>query len=212
MAQSLPSLYACKSSRALTDRLGLEADAIPAGGNFYPEEAALSVLARTALDQRPTVAVALGAGPQAVVLAAAAASYGGAVWVIESDQRALSVTEAMLDRAGLTARMLTAELDAYDKHHLWYRRGVIGRLPGKIDLLFVDGPGHFAGRMPRWPAAPELFPRLSPGATVLLDDAGRVKEKKALARWARDFPEWVQSQPMGGVVQLCRAEGVPGGA
>jgi len=204
MGTALPSLYADKPRRALTERLGLAADALPAGGNFYPEEQVLGVLADLSLTARPRVAVSLGAGAQVVVLAAAAARYGGQVWALDTDQRALTVTAEMLAATGLDARLRFAELDPYDKHNLWYAGAAVAALPDSIDLLFVDGPGHFAGRVPRWPAGPELFPRLGPAATVLLDDAGRVKEKKALARWAKDFPDWVQSKPVGGAVQLCR--------
>lgn len=204
MTLSVDSLYTACCDRPLTRRLGLAPNAFPAGGNFYPEEKVLALLADLALMQRPQSAVALGCGPQVVVLAAAMAQYGGSVWVLESDQRAMDVTRAALARVGLTANLIHADLVEYDRHNLWYAVTAVRALPAEIGLLFIDGPGHFAGRMPRWPAGPELFHRLSADGTVVLDDAGRVKEKKALARWADAFPDWLQSRPIGGAAQLCR--------
>ena len=40
----------------------------------------------------------------------------------------------------------------------------------------------------RWPAGPLLFPRLAPGAVVLLDDAARPEEQEAVRRWMAEHP------------------------
>ena len=203
------SIHSDTSGRALTDRLGLRPDALPGAGNWFPEENVLEFL----LDQfeaRPGAnAVVCGAGLSVAVLARAAAQAGqGRVWALESDERTIAMTEALLNAVGAEACILRAELVEYDKHNLWYAPWTVAGLPECIDLLFLDGPGHFAGRMPRWPAGPELFGRLSDGAAVLLDDAKRVKEKKALKRWAEAYPWLVQHNTRrSGAVLLCR-EGV----
>ena len=203
------SIHSNATGRALTDRLGLAPDALPAAGNWYPEENVLEFLLDQ-FDARPGAnAVICGAGLSVAVLARAAArARQGGVWALDSDERTISMTQALLDAIGAEAHLLRAELVEYDKHNLWYAPWSVAGLPERIDLLFLDGPGHFAGRMPRWPAGPELFGKLSEGAAVILDDARRVKEKKALKRWAEAYPWLVQhNTKRSGTVLLCR-EGV----
>ena len=193
----------------MTERLGLAADALPAAGNWYPEEDVLHLLLDHAVCRSDCHAVVLGAGLSVAVLARAFARNGsGQVWALESDDRSIAMTQMLLDDVGAKAHLLRAELTDYDKHNLWYGRWTLGGLPDRIDLRFLDGPGHFAGRMPRWPAGPELFGRLSDDAVVILDDAKRVKEKKALKKWAEDYP-WLKqyNTRRSGSVLLCR-EGV----
>ena len=179
----------------------------PLAGMLAPEEDVLELLAQEVARRRPAQAVALGGGLAAAVIARAQAQAGGGqLTVLEDDVRRLALTRELLDRAGATARLIEAGLEDYDDHNFWYPVHRLGHLPDVIDLLFIDGPGHFAGRMPRWPAGPELFPRLGPSGIVVLDDGRRVKEKKALARWAGDFPEFEQigTKTSGGAVILRR--------
>ncbi|MEM1299145.1 MAG: class I SAM-dependent methyltransferase, partial [Pseudomonadota bacterium] len=185
------SMYQSKNKRDLTERLGLAPDALPGAGNWYPDEKVLELLVDLVEMRGVCQAVVCGAGLSVAVLARACQLAGtGPVWAIESDDRAVAVTRGLLARIGATARVIKAELTDYDKHNLWYARWSVSELPDRIDLLFLDGPGHFAGRSPRWPAGPELFPRLAPDGVVVLDDSRRVKEKKAMQLWAKDFPEW----------------------
>jgi len=178
--------------------------ALPTGG-FHPEPDVPALLASFAEARPDGAALVCGSGPAVAVLACA----GMAVTAIESDGRALAVTEEMLAAVGARATLIEAELEPYDRHNLWYVRHRLGRLPAAIDLLFVDGPGPFAGRMPRWPAGPELFPRLTGRGVVVLDAGRRVKEKKALARWAEAFPglEQIDTQRSGGAVMLRPRQG-----
>ncbi len=164
-------------------------------------------LAEEIEQNRPNCAVALGSGLGAVVMARAIARSGhGSLTVLDHDVRRLILTNEMLGEIGADARLIEAELEEYDSHNLWFPRHRLGRVPDSIDLLFIDGPGHFAGRTPRWPAGPELFPRLSASGVVVLDDGQRVKEKKALQRWAVDFPELeqVKTKLSGGAIVLRR--------
>ena len=201
------SMYDSNSTRTLTDRLGLAPDDLPAAGNWYPEEGVLELLLDVIEGRERCEIVVCGAGLAVAVLARACTMAGsGAVTAIDPDPKAISVTREMLDATGGTARLIRAELTEYDKHNLWYARWSVSELPEAIDLLFIDGPGHFAGRTPRWPAGPELFPRVVPGGVVVLDDAKRVKEKKARQRWAEDFPNFVETKHKrpGGAVMLVR--------
>lgn len=200
MAHAPASFYAHKKRRDLTEKLGLSPDALPAGGNFYPEEDVLVLLAEEVSGREAPVAVACGGGPAVAVMAAA----GAGVTVLETDGRMADLTTEMVAAVGAKARVIETGLDDYDKHNMWYPRHTLNSLPDRIDILFLDGPGHFAGRMPRWPAGPELFGRLAPNGIVVLDDGRRVKEKKALERWAEQFPtlEQIKTNTSGGAVLL----------
>lgn len=205
MAPGLASLYTAQSKRALTGRVGLRADTLPQGGNFHPEEDVLTLLLDRIEEDRPRTIVQLG-GSMAAPLMALAAGPEAELVVVESCGRMARITQRMLDAAEADARVLETELQSYDQHNLWYARSVVAQLPPEIDLLFIDGPGHFAGRTPRWPAGPELFGRIAPSGIVVLDDGRRVKEKKALKRWAEEFAHLRQTatSTSGGAVVLTR--------
>ncbi|MEO1492811.1 MAG: hypothetical protein AAFV19_11715 [Pseudomonadota bacterium] len=180
-------------ARAVTERLDLAANALPMGGNWYPEEPVLGLLIDQIESLNTPRIVCCGAGLGAVIAARTVAQQGtGQVWVIEDDPLALAVTSDLLAEAGCRddAVLIEAELADYGKG-LWYAGHALGRLPTQFDLLFIDGPGHFAGPFPRWPAGPELFHRMGEGGVVILDDARRVKEKKALKRWGEAYP-WLR--------------------
>lgn len=200
------SIYA-QRRRKLAEQLKLAPDDLPGGGNFHPEEDVLELLAAEVDARRPEDVVCLGGGLGSVVIARGLALLGhGRVWIIEDDLRRMTLTREMLSGIDAEATLVDAELDPYDDHNLWYMRHLMGRLPAKIDMMFIDGPGHFAGRAPRWPSGPELFPRLSPHGVVILDDGKRVKEKKALQLWGTAFPDLEQHQTKtsGGAVILQR--------
>ena len=57
----------------------------------------------------------------------------------------------------------------------------------KIDMLVIDGPPVSVGPLARYPVGPNLFPRLSAGATVFLDDTEREDEKRIVERWMQEF-------------------------
>ena len=57
-----------------------------------------------------------------------------------------------------------------------------------IDQLFIDGPPADAPQpLSRYPAGPVLFPLLSPGASVFVDDAARPGEQQMLRAWGKEF-------------------------
>ena len=75
----------------------------------------------------------------------------------------------------------------------WYAtKDLPAELP--IDMLVIDGPPQATGPHARYLAGPVLFPRLSPGAVVYLDDAARSDEQAILRRWRGEFPSLRQSQ------------------
>jgi hypothetical protein len=61
-------------------------------------------------------------------------------------------------------------------------------IPEPIDLLIVDGPHGSVNRYARYPAGPELLPKLSRNARVFVDDANRRDEQAMVQRCRRSMP------------------------
>jgi hypothetical protein len=68
---------------------------------------------------------------------------------------------------------------------VWYAQDALDALPGRIDMLVVDGPpSNLPGMdLGRAPALEALAPRLSHGAMVALDDMHRPGEQAVARRW-----------------------------
>ena len=138
--------------------------------------------------ERPERVVELGSGASTLVIAYALEQNGrGRVTSLDHDETYAASTARTLERHGLTAwgRVLHAPLvdvRLEGERWPWYD---LSRLPdeGPIDLLVIDGPPKELRAMARYPAVPLLFDRLSPTAVVVLDDAYRKDERKAVARW-----------------------------
>jgi predicted O-methyltransferase YrrM len=121
---------------------------------------------------------------------------GGKLWSLEHDRGWARLTGERLAAEGLDrwATVIEAPLAA---HPLappgcrWYERRALAELPdGGVDLLLVDGPpaGARGEERSRYPALPELAPRLAAGALVVLDDAGRPGEAWTVDRWEDLLP------------------------
>ena len=189
--------------RPLMRRIGLADEALPQGGGWYPNDQVLDATLDRLADRKDQHVAVLGGGLAAAILARGLGDCG-TVWVVEHDPQVIEITLGMLERSGGRAgvRIIEAELQDYDQHTLWYDRRAVSELPDSLDLIFIDGPPHFCGRMPRYPAGPELFHKLSPDGSVVLDKASRAKEKKTLTRWTGEFPHLAQQKLKGGAVLL----------
>ena len=81
-------------------------------------------------------------------------------------------------------------------------------LPSDITLAIVDGPPG-STRGGRYGAMPELAEHLAAGAILLLDDASRPEETRAIARWADECGTDVEMRDVGtrafALVRLPRA-------
>lgn len=189
--------------RTLMRRIGLADDALPQGSGWYPNDQVLqAALDRIAGDESPLIAI-LGGGLAVAVLACGMGDHG-TLWMVEHDPQVIDITLEMLELTGRRdgVRIVEAELQDYDRHTLWYDRHALRDLPDGLDLILIDGPPHYCGRMPRYPAGPELFRKLSASGSVVLDKASRAKEKKTLTRWAGEFPHLAQQKLKGGAVLL----------
>lgn len=70
----------------------------------------------------------------------------------------------------------------------WYSREVWVENLGRIDILLVDGPPKSYHPAIRSAAVPVLASRLAPGALIVLDDARRKPERRALTAWTNMLP------------------------
>lgn len=158
----------------------------------------LQELVRHALDEQPLVVVECSSGTSTLVLARCMQMNGaGKVYSLEHDPEYARRTRRQLRRHGLEqwAVVLDATLKAQEFSNATWPWYDTGGLPADaaIDMLVIDGPPQAAREQARYPAGPALFPRLSRGAAVFLDDAHRHDERAILRRWALEFPELVHT-------------------
>lgn len=151
----------------------------------------LYALAREVSDLRPPTVVELGGGVSTLVCGYALRAVGaGKVYSLEHDEGYAEVTRQNVERHGLAehVEVIHAPLIPYTINDASYRWYDLSQLAAEqIEFLIIDGPPIVVNDLARFPALPELFERLSPGAAVLLDDASRRDEQEAIRRWTRDF-------------------------
>lgn len=145
----------------------------------------LLLLYRTVSEKQPQLIVECGSGTSTLVLAHAAAQYGGRVVSLDHEAAFAEATKAELARQGLSADVRLAPLTDVEGM-TWYDPAAVSDLTG-IDLLFVDGPPTDTGALARYPALPLLWERCAPTLTVLLDDTSRADEKEISARWCSEY-------------------------
>jgi predicted O-methyltransferase YrrM len=153
----------------------------------------LGILARHVMQARPKVILECGSGVSTVVLARTCELNGiGRVYSLEHQANFTERTRSELHRHGLSGHgeILDAPLTRHTldgREWSWY--GLQALPPIQIDMLVIDGPPETTGPLARYPAGPLLFPHLTPGASVFVDDAHRQDEKEAVARWVREHPD-----------------------
>jgi predicted O-methyltransferase YrrM len=165
---------------------------MPSSGQWALNPTDLLALLHLVERQRPGLVVELGSGTSTVWLAYALERLGGRVVSLDHDPTYAERTRAMLRAHGLEAvaevrdaplravRVRGADFD-------WYDVDALDDVDG-IDLLLVDGPPGSVGPLSRYPAVDLLRHKLSPAATVVLDDLSRTDEQETLRRWAEENP------------------------
>jgi hypothetical protein len=146
---------------------------------------------RAALREKPKVAVECSSGVSTIVLARAMQMIGtGHVWSLEHEPEFARRTRQELGRHGL--QDWATVVDAPLQPHLlregtwsWYSTNGLPKVA--IDLLVIDGPPEETQRLARFPALPVLAEQLSPGATILVDDAARVDETEMVRQWVASY-------------------------
>lgn len=177
----------------LTHELGFDRP-LPLLRGWAASPDVLLLLARRVRSAMPATIVECGSGVSTIVQAQAARLNGrGHVYSFDHDAAFAEKTRSALGEFGLSdwATVTHAPLvrgDIGDEIWEWYDLRAIPNV-GPIDQLFIDGPPADSPRpMARYPAGPVLFPLLSPGAAVFVDDADRPGEVEIMHRWSLEFP------------------------
>jgi len=150
-----------------------------------------SAAAELVLALRPSNVLELGSGRSTVALAQAARATGAtALWSFEHDEKYLGLTQQELVHQGLDREVHLVHAPVRPHRAgpfvgLWYDTRALVGAPS-FDLVLVDGPP--ARAVGRFMTLPLLWPRLRPGALLLLDDANRRKlEAVWLDLWQRIY-------------------------
>lgn len=173
---------------ALLDRLQLPRDALPHLGSWKADVGFLRHIVAEIEDKRPERVVELGAGASTLVAAQALRLNGsGALHSVDQHAEFAAATGAWLAEHDLRADVSHAPLERSVPGWpgRWY---AIDELPDRFDMLIIDGPPWAVHPLVRG-AAECLFPRLSPGGVILLDDASRPGERIVASRWRRRWPD-----------------------
>lgn len=149
---------------------------------------------------RPEVVLECSSGASTLVTARCLQMLGhGHVFSLEHDPHFARLSREALARQGLSdwATVIDAPLIAQEGGGRWYGLGNLPDAARNARLLVVDGPPADSGPQARSPALSMLRDRLSPGCVILLDDADRADERKAVEEWQRNEPALiVQYLPM----------------
>lgn len=174
---------------ALLARLGLPGDALPNLGSWKADIGLLTLLVDHILEHKPKLVVEFGTGASTLILAGALRKAGGGT-LISFEQHAdfVDATRKWLGEHGLDADVRAVPLHSSPDGWpgLWYDHGP---LPDGIDLMLIDGPPWTIHPLTRG-AASSLFDHISPGGTIMLDDAARPGERLVARRWTKAWPEF----------------------
>ncbi len=131
-----------------------------------------------------------GAGLTTILLGTLAARRWVDVWSLEHDRRWHARVAAVLQRHHIPGVHLTlAPLRSYGDF-TWYD-APLQAMPARFALVVCDGPPEQT-RGGRYGLVPILRDRLKGGSVILLDDAARESEFRALCRWTREAALRVQ--------------------
>jgi predicted O-methyltransferase YrrM len=165
---------------------------LPPLGEYAATPELLATLASLVRNQRPKVIVELGSGSSTLVCAYVLQSLGdGRIYSFDHESDYGQQTRERLQEHGLQefASVNIAPLrqvSVGNESRIWYDLNVENLPP--IDLLIVDGPPYSTASLARYPALPRFWPRLAPGAVIVVDDANRPDERAMVARWLSEFP------------------------
>ena len=133
------------------------------------------------LADSPEVVVECGSGATTLLIATLLQRNGrGRLFTLEHDRAYAERMRQQVQAAGLAnvCEVIWAPLtlQSFGEHVLyWYDAAQIADLPENVDVVLVDGPPAVAP-WARWPALEVLSDRLTPGASVLVDDGRRGEE------------------------------------
>jgi predicted O-methyltransferase YrrM len=156
---------------------------------------ALVLLVQEMLVVRPKLIVECGSGVSTLWLALAAKQHGldTRIVALDHEEEYAGKTNRMLRLHGVddvaSARLAPlVDVPSGDDKQPWYDPSVLTDLQD-IGVLFVDGPPATTAPLSRLPAIPQLWDRLAPTASVVVDDFIREDEQIIVDRWVEAHPE-----------------------
>lgn len=144
----------------------------------------------------PRRIVECGSGSSTIAMAQALRAFGieGHIYAIENYEPYIVSVRDQLRQHDLErfvtivhAPLVQRRYEGFDAPIGWYDLGAAA-IPDDIDMLLVDGPLAIVHTNARYPAGPELLPKLSRAAHIFLDDANRRGERDMVERWRKLFP------------------------
>lgn len=195
---------------ALLMRALPETALLPAPSGYTAAGDLLVELISLVRNNKPQNVVELGSGLSTLVIAATLREQGhGKLVSIEHDQTYATKTQYLLDSSGLNewaeirvAPLRAQMIDGVDV--LWYDSDSLKDLK-QIELLFVDGPPAPLSPGIRAPALGYFWPRMAAGGNVVMDDADREAEKRAIVEWDAANPDasvqWLPLQKGCAIIQ-----------
>jgi len=167
---------------------------LPNTGGYAGSADFLALVAEIVNETRPRLIVEASSGLSSIVCGYCLQAIGkGRVISLEHDERFAELNRARIKAHGL-AEIVDIRLAPLTPHDMdgqqkpWYDERQLGDSE-HIDMLIIDGPPGTTGPLARHPALPLLHDRLSETAVILVDDADREDERKAIALWQLEFPE-----------------------
>ena len=145
----------------------------------------------------PKKIVECGGGTSTIVMAhmLKALGHDARIYAIENHAPSIEKMREELRRHDLerfvtliVAPLVEKRYDGFETAFNWYdlRSAAI---PSDIDLLVVDGPFSRVNTCARYPAGPELLPKLSRDAHIFIDDASRADERRMIDLWRKLYPD-----------------------
>ncbi|MCX7302933.1 MAG: class I SAM-dependent methyltransferase [Hyphomicrobiales bacterium] len=148
----------------------------------------------------PLRVVECGAGASTVLLAMIMRDHAksGRLFSLEDHRGRAKAVQSELESRGLSAvatvipvKVAEAKVPGASGQTFWYDLGdlpdEVGALP--IDLLIVHGPNARPDIFKRYPAGPELFPRLSPNAHIFVENEDTLEEASLSRQWRKIYPD-----------------------
>ena len=147
------------------------------------------------LTRQPKVVMELGSGSSTLLTAYALekAGHGGRLISIDHDAHFADQTRSALRDHGVDAYvelrkapLIVQEIAGMRRR--WYDVSAVADVQD-IDLLVIDGPPEQSEVNARAAAFSVLGDKLSPGAVIIVDDAGRPSEKQAVDTFVASHPD-----------------------
>lgn len=159
---------------------------IPATRSWAASPDVLLALFQSARATNPKVILDLGSGVSTLVLAKSAPN--ARIISIDNSEEFAGKTRQMLAQHEIrNVDLRVAPLTPHSSGVDWYELSKFVDITD-IDLLFIDGPPGSKNPIARHPALNELIQKLSPNATIIIDDTKRDGEQELAEKIALALP------------------------